>query len=116
GKFPLSSFNPSNTFRTGTATFANNNFETVNIEPQLNYQRQIGRGIFSVLIGGTYRRDINKNFDITGTGYTNDGFLGSISGAGSITEAASRDILQKYVAAFGRLGYIYNNKYILNLT
>ena len=114
-QFPKAAQSPSDPYRMGTATFAKNEFETINIEPQLNYQRNIGRGLFSLMAGATYKANGNRNERLTGVDYINDGFLGSVTGAGSIVEAASYDIKYKYVGVYGRAGYIYDNKYIVNI-
>jgi TonB-dependent starch-binding outer membrane protein SusC len=114
-QFPQASRSPADPYRMGSATFANNEFETINIEPQLTYQRNIGRGLFSLIAGATYKANGNRNDRITGVDYVNDGFLGSITGAGTVVDAAGYDIKYKYVGVYGRAGYIYDNKYILNI-
>jgi TonB-dependent starch-binding outer membrane protein SusC len=114
-QFPKAAQSPSDPYRMGTATFAKNEFETINIEPQLNYQRNIGRGLFTLMAGATYKANGNRNDRFTGVDYLNDGFLGSITGAGRIVEAMSYDIKYKYVGVYSRAGFIYDNKYILNV-
>jgi TonB-linked SusC/RagA family outer membrane protein len=111
---PIASQSPNFTSY-GTADFAKNEFETINIEPQLNYQRTIGKGVFTALIGGTYKSNSGQVENLRGTEYTNDGFLGSISGAGFV-QAMSSNTEYKYIGAYGRAGYVYDNKYILNIT
>lgn len=97
-----------------TANFSTNNAQAINIEPQLNYTRTIGKGIFTALLGGTYKSTPTYSTYTTGTGYSNDNFLGSING---VTVSASDNISSyKYVAAFARLNYIYDHAFILNLS
>lgn len=115
--FPIASQSPFSPYaREGSASFAKNEFETINIEPQLNYQRNIGKGVFTVLAGATYKQNLNDNMRIDAGGYTNDGFLNSVTGARAIYEARSNNIIYKYVGVYGRAGYIYDSKYILNIT
>lgn len=97
------------------ANFSDNNFQTINIEPQINYNRNIGRGAFSVLIGSTYKKNTSTSTYMTGQGYSNDNFLGSINGAPSVSVMDASGIY-RYSAGFARLNYIYDSKYILNLT
>lgn len=98
-----------------SATFATNNYETINIEPHLNYSAYIGKGLLTALLGGTYKKNTNSSNQITGSGYANDNLLGSIDGAPT-TFIYDNSSLYKYDAVFGRLRYIYNQKYILSLT
>lgn len=111
---PGSSQNPASFSFLRQANFSTNNAQSINIEPQINYNRTIGKGVFSALLGATYRKNPTSSTYTTGTGYSNDNFLGSINGA-SVT--ANDNISNyKYVAAFARLNYIYDNEFILNLT
>ena len=97
------------------ATFANNTFQTVTVEPQLDYTRNIGKGLFTALAGASYKRNENYSNSITGYGYANDNFLGSINGAATVS-AYDNSSIYKYSAGFARLKYIYDQKYILSLT
>jgi TonB-linked SusC/RagA family outer membrane protein len=97
------------------ANFAANNFETINIEPQLDFNRTMGNGQLSVLLGGTYKKNTNYQNEISGYGYGSDALLGSIDGAAS-TYSYDNSSLYKYAAVFGRLKYIYDQQYILSLT
>jgi len=111
--------NPLSSMAPGTdvsyATFGSNNFQTINIEPQLDYVSKLGKGELSVLIGGTYKKNLNDNSIITGTDYGNDALLGSVAAASEITVLDGGNIY-KYIGAFGRIGYIYDQKYIVSLT
>lgn len=110
-QMPGTSQNPS--FINRQANFSTNIAQTINIEPQINYNRNFGKGAFSALIGGTYRKNPTYSTYTTGTGYTNDNFLGSINGS---TVTASDNISSyKYAAAFARLNYIYDNEFIIQL-
>lgn len=97
------------------ANFSDNTFQTINIEPQINYNKNIGKGFFSALIGSTYKKNTNNSTYITGQGYSNDNFLESINGAPTVS-AMDATSIYKYSAGFARLNYIYDSKYIINLT
>ncbi len=98
-----------------SAQFANNNYETINVEPQIDYNTTIGKGVLTALAGATYKKNTNYSNNIQGGGYANDDFLGSIDGAASVTVY---DIisLYKYDATFARLKYVYDKEFILSLT
>jgi TonB-dependent starch-binding outer membrane protein SusC len=98
-----------------TATFANSVYETINIEPQLNYTKTIGKGVLSALLGSTYKKNTSNSTNTQGSGYSNDNFLGSIDGATTIY-ATDASTIYRYSAGFGRLKYIYDQKYIIDLT
>jgi TonB-linked SusC/RagA family outer membrane protein len=102
-------------YRSISATFANNLFQTVNVEPQIDYSGSIGKGLLTVLIGGTYKKNLNNSNTINGYGYANDNFLESINGAAT-KYVYDNSALYKYAAGFARIRYVYDQKYILSLT
>ncbi|WP_218155290.1 SusC/RagA family TonB-linked outer membrane protein [Chitinophaga sp. YR627] len=110
---PGVSQNPSRINR--QANFSTNNFQTINIEPQINYNRNIGKGSLSVLVGSTYKKNTSNSSYVTGQGYSNDNFLGSINGA-PIVNAMDDANIYRYSAGFARLNYIYDNEFIFDLT
>ena len=110
---PKTSQNPQ--YGTSSAIFSNSSGEALNIEPQLNYEVKIGRGMLSALLGGTYKKVSSTSTYTQGYGYSNDNLLNSINGASTITSSDNGSIY-KYSAGFGRLKYIYDQRYILSLT
>lgn len=111
-ELPAASQSPVYVYR--SATFAQNNYQTVNIEPQVDYNVTIGKGTLSALVGATYKKNTNYQQQVTGTGYSSDLFLGSIEGATQL-EATDQTLLYKYDAGFARLKYIYNQEFILSV-
>jgi TonB-linked SusC/RagA family outer membrane protein len=97
------------------SSFGQNTFQTLNIEPQLDYNTNFGKSNISALVGATYKKNTSDLNNQTGYEYTNDLFLGSINGAGQ-TYAYDQTSLYKYDALFGRLKYMYNQEFIVNLT
>jgi len=98
-----------------SASFANNSAQTINIEPQINYTKTIGKGVLTALAGGTYEKNSTDASQTDAYGYTNDDFLGSINGAATTYPYDNINIF-KYVALFSRLKYIYDQKYILEFS
>ncbi len=112
-KLPLSSLSPTN--QNATSEFGDNVFQTVNIEPQIDYRHTIGRSVLAVTAGATYRVNTNMADQFTGQGYINDALLTSLSGA-SYLSGDNGTSITKYDAIFGLVNYIYDQKYIVNFT
>jgi len=112
---PLASQDPSPYGNTISAAFGNTSAQDINIEPQINYNRTIGKGVLTALIGGTYEKNTTDNYQNEAYGYSNDAFLNSINGA-STQQPYDLAELTKYVAFFGRLKYVYDQKYILEFS
>lgn len=102
-------------YNQSTATFAGNAFQTISVEPQIDYNYTSGRSRFTALLGGAYKKNLYNSNTILGFNYSSDALLGSINGASSF-QANDEANIYKYAAAFGRLNYIYDEKYIINLT
>jgi TonB-linked SusC/RagA family outer membrane protein len=100
---------------TGNNAFANSIYQTVNIDPSINYNRSIGKGTFTALIGVNYKKNSSYATSIAGSGYTNDNLLGSINGAPTVTVSDNSSIY-KASAIFGRLTYVYDQKYTVAVT
>lgn len=103
-------FNP-----TGSAVFGINNNENWMIEPKLNYRTTISKGTFTAFVGGTLQRTGTNGQAILGMNYTDDNLLQSIQLApDKIVSSTSGDY--KYAALSGRIGYSWDEKYIVNLS
>ncbi|MDB5157989.1 MAG: SusC/RagA family TonB-linked outer membrane protein [Mucilaginibacter sp.] len=98
-----------------SAAFANTAAQDIIVEPQINYNKTLGRGEITALLGGTYEKSTNDQEQTQAYGYTNDNFLNSINGAAS-TSPFDVQSLTKYVAIFGRLKYVYDQKYIIEFS
>jgi TonB-linked SusC/RagA family outer membrane protein len=113
-KYPTTAQNPSSA-PIASATASNSNTYTWIIEPQLNYTHAFGKGRLSLLVGNTDQKTASSSLMTTGTNFANDLLLNSISGAGSVTSQQTYTPY-KYSGSFGRINYIYNNEYLLNIT
>ncbi|WP_197492141.1 SusC/RagA family TonB-linked outer membrane protein [Arachidicoccus ginsenosidimutans] len=112
---PISAQDPSNQYAISSASFGQSVSQTIDIEPQLNFRRYIGKGILTVLAGGTWKKAFGYSNTQYGTDYPDDALLNSIQGAKTVTYSDNSTIY-KYTGAFARLNYVYANKYIINLT
>ncbi|WP_420153768.1 SusC/RagA family TonB-linked outer membrane protein, partial [Siphonobacter sp.] len=111
---PARSKNPSSN-PLNTANFANSSVETYIVEPQVDYVKSFGKNRFNVLIGGTLQQSNSNGQTFSGSNYSNEALIKSLGGAGTVTGSSSYS-LYKYTAAFGRINYSWDNKYILDAT
>ncbi len=100
----------------GTAAFNKNNYNTWSIEPQINYNKKVGKGTLNALVGATAQYRQADNQSINATGYTNDALLGSPAAASAITLGSIGYEQYRYNSFFARVGYNWEDKYLLNLT
>ncbi len=63
----------------GTANLGYNSNRNWIAEPQISYERFLGRGKLSILAGGSTQHAYTSGVFITGTGYTSDVLIKSIS-------------------------------------
>ena len=85
------------------------------IEPQLDYKLNIGKGIFTTLIGGTFLENNSSFQQMIATGFISDALLEDIQAASSVTPTSSA-AQYNYQAIFTRLNYNWQDKYLLNVT
>lgn len=89
--------------------------QSLNVEPQLEYQKNTGNGRLTLLLGGTYKSSSNSVNSINAMDFSNDALLGSPNG-GATKFYLNTFSPYKYVAVFGRANYIHSNRYIINIT
>jgi len=86
------------------------------IEPQLIYKTSMSKARIEALVGATIQRNSNEGLYLFGSGYNSDVVVEDIRQASSLTILNSISSIYKYAAAFGRVNFNWNDKYILNLT
>jgi len=118
---PNSSYSPSFTnYGTRNVRQANYGARYIDswiIEPQLTYSKEFNFGHIEGLLGSTFQKSKNSVEAFQGMGYANDSQLENSLAATSII--ASPNTMQsdyRYSAVFGRLNYMYKEKYIVNAT
>jgi TonB-linked SusC/RagA family outer membrane protein len=97
------------------AFFGNNVSQRYIIEPQLNFKKNIWKGVFSALAGATYQRQLNTGSSIEGDGVSNPSLLGNIGAATTLLNGTNSYALYKYASLFSRVNYNLAGKYILDL-
>lgn len=88
----------------------------LNIEPQINYSKKIRKSSLEALAGTTITdlRQFGRN--MIGTGFSSDQVIEDLASANQVLVVANKNTVYKYNAAFGRITYNYDNKYLLNLS
>jgi TonB-linked SusC/RagA family outer membrane protein len=111
--FPQSSKNPRYS-PVSSATFDKSSNQSVIIEPQFNYKKQIKNSTLNVLAGGTFQSSLKEGELIEARNFSNDKLLQNLSSAGSIDGINNSYLQYKNISVFGRINYNFDNKYIIN--
>lgn len=96
--------------------FGNSEFSNWIIEPQFNYNRKIIKGDLNVLVGTTFQNQLSYTTGYRSSGYSSDALLKNPSNASNFQFGGAEDILYRYSAIYARLGYTWEDKYLVNLT
>ena len=79
----------------------------------ISYNKEFGRHNFNVLLGATFQRRQVENSNISGSGFTND-LLKNLQGATIVSEFEEINYEKNKVGYFGRINYVFDNKYLVN--
>ncbi|MBY0486111.1 MAG: SusC/RagA family TonB-linked outer membrane protein [Flavobacteriaceae bacterium] len=85
-------------------------------EPQLQWQRPLGKAKVDVLLGGTFQNQITNRLVQQGSGFSSNSLLYNLASATTARILSDDEIIYKYQAFFGRVNFSWNEKYIVNLT
>lgn len=86
------------------------------VEPQLQWQKQLGKGKFDVLVGGTFQNETTNRLVQFGSGFTSNSLLYNLASASLSRTNFDDEILYRYQALFGRVNFSWQDKYFVNLT
>jgi TonB-dependent starch-binding outer membrane protein SusC len=114
-QFPKASYSPTSSSQ-AALNKGTNNIEIWNIEPQIAYSKKIGSGVLDALIGSTFLEQNRSSHVIFGTGFSNDALINNIQAAATVKIGDVQKIIYHYNALFGRVGYNWKQKYLINLT
>ncbi|TWI85851.1 TonB-linked SusC/RagA family outer membrane protein [Lacibacter cauensis] len=112
---PADAKTPTSTIQGHSGLFGKNQYNSWNIEPQLEYSTNLWKGKFSVLLGTTFLSKVNSSTSIDAQGFSSEALLESLDAA-TLIDATSTLTKYRYQAAFGRLNYNIADKYIVNAT
>lgn len=113
---PIGAMDPAvQSFMTGSATLNSNKTNTWSVEPQLSYNTTFSKGRLNLLIGGSYQGEFKNEQAIVQGNYKSDALLRSLSFGNTLLSFGTSSEY-RYIAAFGRVNYNWDDRYVLNLT
>ncbi|WP_338075369.1 SusC/RagA family TonB-linked outer membrane protein [Chitinophaga oryziterrae] len=99
-----------------TNTFGTNEIKSWIIEPGINYSMDLGKGKLESLIGATFQQSDQVSLYQTASGFSSAALINDISSATTTRIARYTDTRYRYNAIYARIGYNYQDKYLINLT
>lgn len=97
-------------------SYGNNNISTWIVEPQLQYGAEFLGGKFEALVGTTIQTTEQKAESYSTTGYSSDELLENLLAASYVMITGNPSSSYRYHAGYGRIGYTFKDRYVLNLT
>jgi hypothetical protein len=97
-------------------SFASSQFDSWIIEPQITFNKIIGKHSADILVGSTFQEQANQDMRNGVSGFPSDALIANISGATNKGNPTASFLEYKYNAVFARLGYNYDQKFVINLT
>lgn len=98
------------------ANFSFNNSSSWNVEPQISYERKLGKGRLMLMTGSTFLEIVNNNNVINATGYADNSFLESLAAAATITKNNVNNSKYRASSGFARINYNWDDRYVINFT
>jgi len=97
--------------------FLNNaNRQTWIAEPQLNWNKSLGKAKISLLAGGTFQNKIETQLVHQALGFPSNSMIYNLAAASNVTITQNDGSVYRYQAFFGRANFNWDDRYIINLT
>ena len=115
---PSTIYNPSFGITSANSTLYLNNSKRSSwiIEPQLNWEKEFGKGKLGILLGSTFQQRNASRLFQSGSGFSSNALIYDLASATNRQVQMSDETIYKYQAFFGRINYNWNDLYIMNLT
>jgi TonB-linked SusC/RagA family outer membrane protein len=116
--YPNTMYNPSFGITSSSSMASKNQNQLFSflLEPQINYKRKFNNHQIDILAGGTYQQTKSAALRLSGNGFESNALISNLAAARSVSVSQDDITEYRYAALFGRINYLYKNKYILNLT
>nr|WP_199080110.1 SusC/RagA family TonB-linked outer membrane protein [Pedobacter sp. ASV19] len=98
------------------AQYGTNSFESVLIEPQVDYLLKLRASSISFLAGATYQYRSSQNQFIQASNFSLESVMEDLGSAATIDSRTSAFLPYKYASVFGRVTYNLQESYIFNAT
>lgn len=95
---------------------AANDRQTWIVEPQITYNLNVSKGRLDALVGSTFQQTLFNSQTVEGYDFTTDELINDRVAAISTFIGAQEYTLYHYAALFGRIGYNWDKKYLVNIT
>ncbi|SDH36666.1 TonB-linked outer membrane protein, SusC/RagA family [Pedobacter terrae] len=112
---PIAAQDPTSSNPQGYTYYANNKNNSFTFEPQADYVLHRGNSTFRALLGGTYIDNRSSNYALNAYGFTDDALLGNVSAA-ERSDTTQLESQYRFLSAFTRIGYEYQNELFVNAT
>ena len=86
------------------------------IEPQIEWKKNYGRLKTQVLLGSTFQKLTGNQQVIEASGFTSNTLIYNLAAAKVLNAVSDNESIYKYQAVFGRINFVFDDRYILNLT
>ncbi|TRX30439.1 SusC/RagA family TonB-linked outer membrane protein [Flavobacterium sp. ZT3R18] len=115
---PSSVYNPAYNITSATSAIYLNNTDRSSwiVEPQINWEKDLGSGKLGVLLGATFQSQTTTRLFQSGNGFSSNSLIYNLASANNVNVLLSDETHYKYQAFFGRINYNWQQRYILNLT
>lgn len=114
---PIKGYSPEQLeFAQRTSINGNNDINSWIIEPQITYEKMIGKNKIDVLVGSSIQNNIGNGRQIQSVGYADDTDIGNLSLATDIFPVSLSEYVYKYLGLFGRLNYMFSNRYSVSVS
>ncbi|MFD2907933.1 SusC/RagA family TonB-linked outer membrane protein [Flavobacterium ardleyense] len=115
---PSTIFNPAFglTSSASSVTFNQSSQSSWSVEPQLSWNKKVGRGKFNILLGSTFQERTAAQFIVYASGFSSNALLGNLAAASTTQVRSDSELMYRYMALFGRVNYSLYEKYFVNLT
>lgn len=115
--YPLSMYSPEDRqFMPRISTISNDLLTSWNIEPQIIFNREFGKGRIETLLGATFLKNEAIQRTYSASGFNSDLLMEDITAAALMQAQGAMENIYKYNALFARLNYNWDNKYIVNMS
>lgn len=101
---------------TGSSSFGTSSESTWTVEPQLEYKEIISKHEITALVGTTFQETVSDRESFRATGFTSDALLRNPLAAAEIDLSFIDNREYRFNSVYGRLNYLFDEKYIVNLT
>ncbi len=86
------------------------------IEPQIEWNQTYGKIKTQALFGSTFQKLTGGQLLQEATGYTSNALIYNLAAAKVLNAVFDTESIYKYQALFGRLNFVFDDRYIINLT